>query len=59
MRTTEIKDGPVDVRLDPATDRICLVFEARDAAVRLFRTMPRDEAAAFHQHLGQVLGKAA
>lgn len=61
MRTFEIKDGSIDVRVNQETERVCLVFEGRGADVRLFRTMDRDEAAAFHAHLGRVIqdGQAA
>lgn len=54
----EIKHGPIDVRLDANTNRVCLVFEATDAQLRMFRLMPLEEAQAFHAHLGAQLRKA-
>lgn len=57
MRTIRISDGPIDVRVDTATGRVCLVLEARDAQLRLFRVMSADEAQAFYEHYSRVVGK--
>ncbi|MBA2683776.1 MAG: hypothetical protein H0U66_04740 [Gemmatimonadaceae bacterium] len=57
MQTIEIRAGRIDVRRDATTDRVCLVFEAADASLRLFRTMPVEEARAFVEHCERVLAQ--
>lgn len=59
MRTIEIHAGPIDVRLDSASGRVCLVFHSPDGDLRMFRLMPLEEAQAFHAHLGAQLQKAS
>jgi len=54
MRTIQINAGTVDVRHDVTTNRYCLVFEAQDASLRLFRTMGGDEFNAFTEHVARV-----
>lgn len=59
MRRFDLKSGTIDVRHEDATDRFCLVFDASEFNVQLFRTMSRAEAELFHQHLGARLTHTA
>ena len=59
MRTFTLNGGPIEIRRDEATDRICIVFESKEMAVRLFRTMERGEAEAFLEHVARQLKAGA
>ena len=59
MRSVEIKQGSVDVRIRESTGEVVLVFEAADASMKFWRLMTTSEARAFAEFIQERVGKGS